>query len=64
MSATKFLERKGDNIYITVPITVSEAALGTRSSADGRGQGTAKIPSGTESGQKFRLRGRFSELEK
>ncbi|MFN0277858.1 MAG: DnaJ C-terminal domain-containing protein, partial [Pyrinomonadaceae bacterium] len=26
----KFLERKGENIYITVPITVSEAALGTK----------------------------------
>ena len=26
----KFLERKGDNVYITVPITVPEAALGTK----------------------------------
>jgi len=55
----KFLERKGDNIYISVPITVSEAALGTKievPTAEGKAQ--LKIPSGTESGQKFRLRER------
>lgn len=55
----RFLERKGDNIYITVPITVSEAALGTKievPTAEGKAQ--VKIPSGTESGQKFRLRER------
>ena len=55
----KFLERKGDNIYIFVPITVSEAALGTKidvPTVEGKAQ--LKIPSGTESGQKFRLRER------
>ncbi len=55
----KFLERKGDNIYISVPITVSEAALGTRidvPTVEGRAQ--LKLPSRTESGQKFRLRER------
>lgn len=55
----KFLERKGDNIYISVPITVSEAALGTRievPTVEGKAQ--LKIPPGTESGQKFRLRER------
>ena len=55
----KFLERKGDNIYITVPITVSEAALGTKievPTVEGKAQ--LKIPAGTESGQKFRLRER------
>jgi len=55
----KFLERKGDNIYITVPITVPEAALGTKievPTVEGKAQ--LKIPSGTESGQKFRLRER------
>jgi molecular chaperone DnaJ len=54
-----FLERKGDNIYITVPITVPEAALGTRievPTVEGKAQ--LKVPSGTESGQKFRLRER------
>ncbi len=55
----KFLERKGDNIYISLPITVSEAALGTRievPTVEGKAQ--LKIPAGTESGQKFRLRER------
>ena len=55
----RFLERKGDNIYINVPITVSEAALGTKievPTVEGRAQ--LRIPPGTESGQKFRLRER------
>ena len=55
----RFLERKGDNIYVTVPITVSEAALGARievPTVEGKAQ--LKIPAGTESGQKFRLRER------
>ena len=42
-----------------VPITVSEAALGTKievPTAEGKAQ--LKIPAGTESGQKFRLRER------
>ena len=54
-----FLTRKGDNVYVTVPITVSEAALGTRievPTVEGKAQ--LKIPPGTESGQKFRLRER------
>lgn len=55
----RFLERKGDNIYVTVPITVSEAALGAKievPTVEGRAQ--LRIPPGTESGQKFRLRER------
>lgn len=55
----RFLERKGDNVYVTVPITVSEAALGTKievPTVEGKAQ--LKIPAGTESGQKFRLRER------
>lgn len=54
-----FLTRKGDNVYITVPITVAEAALGTKievPTVEGKAQ--LKIPAGTESGQKFRLRER------
>ncbi|HMJ08996.1 MAG TPA: molecular chaperone DnaJ [Pyrinomonadaceae bacterium] len=55
----KFLERKGDNIYVTVPISVPEAALGAKievPTVEGKAQ--LKIPAGTESGQKFRLRER------
>lgn len=55
----KFLERKGENIYVTVPITVPEAALGTRIEVPtAEGKAVLKIPPGTESGQKFRLRER------
>ena len=54
-----FFTRKGDNIYVTVPISVPEAALGTKievPTVEGKAQ--LKIPPGTESGQKFRLRER------
>lgn len=49
-------ERKGDNIYSVIPITVTEAALGgqiTVPTVDG--SVTMKIPEGTQSGQVFRL---------
>jgi molecular chaperone DnaJ len=55
----RYFARKGDNIYVTIPITVPEAALGTKievPTVEGRAQ--VKIPAGTESGQKFRLRER------
>jgi molecular chaperone DnaJ len=51
--------RKGDNIYVTVPITVPEAALGAKievPTVEGKAQ--LRIPPGTQSGQKFRLRRR------
>ena len=55
----RFFTRKGDNIYVTVPITVSEAALGTKIEVPTvEGKAHLKIPAGTESGQKFRLRER------
>jgi molecular chaperone DnaJ len=49
--------RDGDNIYLTVPVTASEAALGAKvevPTIDGRAE--LKIPPGTQSGQKLRLR--------
>ncbi|MCZ6695339.1 MAG: J domain-containing protein [Acidobacteria bacterium] len=55
----RFFRRIGDNIYCTVPITVTEAALGARPEVptiDGRA--TFRVPPGTQTGQKFRLRGR------
>jgi molecular chaperone DnaJ len=54
-----FFTRKGDNIYVTVPISVPEAALGAKievPTVEGKAQ--LRIPPGTESGQKFRLRER------
>jgi molecular chaperone DnaJ len=49
--------RSGDDILITVPITVAEAALGAKievPTIDGRAQ--LRIPPGTQSGQKLRMR--------
>jgi len=49
--------REGDDIYLTVPVTTSEAGLGAKveiPTIDGRAQ--LKIPPGTQSGQKLRLR--------
>ena len=54
-----YFTRQGDNIYCTIPITVPEAALGARievPTIDGKAQ--LRVPPGTHSGQKFRLRGR------
>lgn len=55
----RFFMRKGDNIYVIVPVTVPEAALGAKievPTVEGKAQ--LKIPAGTTSGQKFRLRER------
>jgi len=49
--------REGDDVYITVPVTAVEAALGAKievPTIDGRSM--LKIPPGTQSGQKLRLR--------
>jgi molecular chaperone DnaJ len=49
--------RDGDDIHITVPVTAVEAALGSKievPTIDGRSM--LKIPPGTQSGQKLRLR--------
>ena len=52
-----YFMRIGDDIYTTVPVTVGEAALGAKvevPTIDGRA--LLRIPPGTVSGQKFRLR--------
>ena len=49
--------RDGDDIYLTVPVSVNEAALGSKievPTIDGRA--LLKIPPGTQPGQKLRLR--------
>jgi molecular chaperone DnaJ len=51
--------RSGDDITLDVPITFSEAALGTKLAVptpDG-GSRTIKVPAGTASGRTFRIRG-------
>ncbi len=52
-----YFDRRGDDIYSSVPITVTEAALGAKievPTIDGRS--LLRIPPGTNSGQKLRLR--------
>jgi len=59
VSQHPYFKRQGDNIHCTVPITVPEAALGAKievPTVDGKA--LLKIPPGTQSGQKFRLRER------
>jgi molecular chaperone DnaJ len=57
--------RQGDDIYVTVPVTVTEAALGAKievptidsvEAKDGAARTQLKIPPGTQTGQKLRLR--------
>jgi molecular chaperone DnaJ len=54
--------RTGDDIHVTVPVTIAEATLGAKvdvPTIDGRAQ--LKIPQGTQSGQKLRMRERGVE---
>ncbi|QMV19630.1 DnaJ domain-containing protein [Granulicella sp. 5B5] len=59
----KLFKRVGDDIHVTVPVTVMEAALGAKidvPTIDGVGtqigQSQLKIPPGTQAGQKLRMR--------
>jgi molecular chaperone DnaJ len=59
----EFFQREGNDIICSVPITVTEAALGAKieiPSIDGKT--LLKIPPGTQSGQKFRLRGKGAPI--
>lgn len=52
-----FFDRRGDDLYTRVPITVAEASLGAKvevPTIDGRA--LVRIPPGTDSGKRFRLR--------
>ena len=52
-----YFQRRGDDLYTVVPITVPEAALGAKievPTLDGRS--LLRVPPGTSSGQKLRLR--------
>jgi molecular chaperone DnaJ len=57
VNAHAFFKREGDDILITVPVTVWEASLGTKIEVPTiDGKALLKIPQGTQNGQKFRLR--------
>jgi len=54
-----FYERRGDDIYINLPITIGEAVRGAQIEVPTiRGAVKARIPAGTQGGQTFRLTGK------
>jgi len=54
-----FYERRGDDIYIDLPITIGEAARGAEIEVPTiHGPVRARIPAGTQGGQAFRLSGK------
>jgi len=54
-----FFRRIGDNIHCSIPLTVTEAALGTKIEIPTiDGPAVVRIPPGTQSGQVLRVRGR------
>jgi DnaJ-class molecular chaperone len=54
-----FFTRKGDHLHCEVPLSVPEAALGTRIQIPAPdGPVTVRIPAGTQAGQTLRVRGK------
>lgn len=54
-----YFRREDDDIYLEVPITITEAALGTKVHIPTiEGKTMLTIPPGTQSGQKLRLKGK------
>lgn len=57
VTSHKYFRREGDSIYVDLPISVPEAALGAKVDVPTiDGMTTVKIPAGTSSGSKLRLR--------
>jgi len=55
----EFFERNGDHIYLDLPITFAQAALGDEIEVPTvHGKVMFKIPSGTQTGKTFRLKGK------
>jgi molecular chaperone DnaJ len=51
--------REGDDLHILVPLAIHEAALGVKLDVPSiEGRARLRVPPGTQSGQRFRLRGR------
>jgi len=54
-----FFERRGADLYCTIPIGVAQATLGTELEVPGlNGEEKLKIPEGTQSGAVFRIKGK------
>lgn len=59
IDAHDFFERDGNNVYCQVPISFSQAALGADIEVPTlHGKVSVKIPEGTQSGKKMRLKGK------
>ncbi|HYH95996.1 DnaJ C-terminal domain-containing protein [Hyalangium sp.] len=53
------VRREGDDLYLDFPVTISEAMLGAEVKVPTfQGELTAKVPPGSQSGRKMRLKGR------
>src|SRR5437899_6383046 len=54
----QFFERRGADLYCTIPISIAQATLGTELQVPGlNGEEKLKIPEGTQSGAVFRIKG-------
>src|SRR5499425_2881568 len=54
-----FFERRGADLYCTIPISITQAALGTELQVPGLGgEEKLKIPEGTQGGAVFRIKGK------
>jgi molecular chaperone DnaJ len=54
-----FFERRGADLYCTIPLSVTQAALGTELQVPGlNGDEKLKVPEGTQSGAVFRIKGK------
>jgi molecular chaperone DnaJ len=54
-----FFERRGADLYCTIPLSIAQASLGTELQVPGlAGEEKLKIPEGTQSGAVFRIKGR------
>jgi molecular chaperone DnaJ len=54
-----FFERRGADLYCTIPLSVSQASLGTELQVPGlTAEERLKIPEGTQSGAVFRIKGK------
>ena len=59
VASSRTFGRKGNDLTLTVPITYSEAVLGTKLEVPTlNGEVKLKIPAGTPSGKTFRVRGK------
>jgi molecular chaperone DnaJ len=55
----KFFDRRGADLYCTVPLSMAQATLGTELQVPGlNGEETLRVPEGTQSGAVFRLKGK------